>query len=90
MFRRNRVGRRNAVEAPEGPEAPPLVKVGHGQSTRYARGAGPRQASKLMAKTLPLVAGHNECPSRVRLGHFAMWLEKVGQLALTDGNDSRL
>ena len=46
MFRRNRVGRRNAVEAPEGPEAPPLVKVGHGQSTRYARGAGPRQVVK--------------------------------------------
>jgi len=43
-----------------------------------------------MAKALPLVAGHTECPSRVRLGHFAMWLEKVGQLALTDGNDSRL
>ena len=43
-----------------------------------------------MAKALATLAGHTECPSRVRLGHFAMWLEKVGQLALTDGNDSRL
>jgi hypothetical protein len=36
MFRRNRAGRRSAVEAPEGAEALPLVNVGHAQGTRCA------------------------------------------------------